>query len=77
MIQVSIPLIPADDGTLLIPADHVTTLLRRLAVDWTESMGIGDIHADERTVRDLSGVLTEVADQIDVECIAFASVPDP
>ncbi|MFF1413014.1 DUF6213 family protein [Streptomyces sp. NPDC058289] len=74
MIQMSIPLIPADDGALLIPADHVTALLRRLAADWLESERTGEMCGDERTVRDLAGVLTELADQIDVECIGFASV---
>lgn len=74
MIQMSIPLIPGDDGKLLIPADHVTCLLRSLAADWLEPARTGDIGGDERTVRDLAGVLTELADQIDVECIGFTSV---
>ncbi|MFD9301532.1 DUF6213 family protein [Streptomyces sp. NPDC060048] len=76
MIQVSIPLIPADDGMLLIPADHVTDLLRRLAADWLESTNTGEMRADEQTVLDLAGVMTELADQIDVECIGFASIPN-
>ncbi|MCJ0869768.1 DUF6213 family protein [Streptomyces sp. AP-93] len=73
MIQMSIPLIPADDGVLLIPADHVTGLLRCLAADWLESEHTGEMRGDEQTVRDLAGVLTELADQIDVECIGFTS----
>ncbi|MCX4775905.1 DUF6213 family protein [Streptomyces sp. NBC_01264] len=78
MIQMSIPLIPADDGALLIPADHVTGLLRRLSADWVESEHTGEMFGDERTVRDLAGVLTELADQIDVECIGFTSAaPHP
>lgn len=78
MIQMSIPLIPADDGALLIPADQVTDLLRRLAADWLESEHTGDMHGDEQTVRDLASVLTELADQIDVECIGFTSTaPHP
>lgn len=78
MIQMSIPLIPADDGVLLIPADHVTGLLRRLAADWLESENTGEMRGDEQTVQDLAGVLTELADQIDVECIGFTSVsPHP
>nr|WSX53645.1 DUF6213 family protein [Streptomyces sp. NBC_00974] len=75
MIQVSIPLVPADDGALLIPADHVTDLLRRLAADWVEATDSGDMRADERTVQDLARVMSELADQIDVECIGFASAP--
>ncbi|MEV8531519.1 DUF6213 family protein [Streptomyces sp. NPDC051211] len=75
MIQVSIPLIPAADGGLLIPADHVTALLRSLAADWLHSSESGELRADEQTVADLSGVLTELADQLDVECIGFASAP--
>ncbi|MFD5148286.1 DUF6213 family protein [Streptomyces sp. NPDC058401] len=78
MIQISIPLIPADDGALLIPADHVTGLMRRLATDWLESEHTGEMRGDEQTVRDLASVLTELADQIDVECIGFASAtPHP
>ncbi|APU43593.1 MULTISPECIES: DUF6213 family protein [Streptomyces] len=76
MIHVSIPLIPATDGVLLIPADHVTTLLRRLAADWVESAESGELRGDRQTAGDLSGVLTELADQIDVECIGFASALD-
>ncbi|MBT2448660.1 hypothetical protein J7F03_16490 [Streptomyces sp. ISL-43] len=76
MIQVSIPLIPADDGMLLIPADHVTALLRRLAGDWLETTDAGEMRGDEQTVLDLAGVLTELADQIDVECIGFTSAPN-
>ncbi|MET9319105.1 DUF6213 family protein [Streptomyces sp. NPDC003038] len=76
MIQVSIPLIPAADGGLLIPADHVTALLRRLAGDWVHSTDSGEMRADPQTVVDLAGVLTELADQIDVECIGFASTPE-
>lgn len=78
MIEMSIPLIPADDGVLLIPADHVTGLLRGLAADWLESEHTGDMRGDEQTVRDLANVLTELADQIDVECIGFTSAaPHP
>ncbi|MET9857477.1 DUF6213 family protein [Streptomyces sp. NPDC006450] len=78
MIQISIPLIPADDGALLIPADHVTDLLRRLAADWLAAEHSGEMRGDEQTVQDLASVLTELADQIDVECIGFASAaPHP
>ncbi|MGW0391269.1 DUF6213 family protein [Streptomyces sp. NPDC003042] len=76
MIQVSIPLIPADGGVLLIPAEHVTALLRGLAADWLHATEAGEMRGDEQTVMDLAGVLTELADQIDVECIGFASSPD-
>ncbi|MFF5445557.1 DUF6213 family protein [Streptomyces sp. NPDC012888] len=76
MIQVSIPLIPSGDGGLLIPADHVTTLLRRVAEDWQGSSDSGELTGDPQTVADLAGVLTELADQIDVECIGFASTPE-
>ncbi|MFI5761757.1 DUF6213 family protein [Streptomyces sp. NPDC051563] len=73
MIQMSIPLIPAEDGKLLVPAGHVTCLLRRLAADWLEPVRTGDARADEQTIEDLAGVLTELADQIDVECIGYTS----
>ncbi|MFF7178312.1 DUF6213 family protein [Streptomyces sp. NPDC008121] len=73
MIQMSIPLVPTADGGLLIPAGHVTALLRGLAVDWVEAGGSGEMRGDERTIRELAAVLTELADQVDVECIGFAS----
>lgn len=73
MIQLSIPLFPADDGGLLIPADHVTALLRQLAEDWLRATETGEMPADEETVSELADVLTELADQIDVECIGCAS----
>lgn len=73
MIQMSIPLIPADDGVLLVPADDVTGLLRSLAADWLESEHSGEMRGDEQTVLDLASVLTGLADQIDVECIGFTS----
>ncbi|MEU6215554.1 DUF6213 family protein [Streptomyces sp. JL4002] len=76
MIQVSIPLFPTGDGMLLIPAEHVTTLLRHLAADWVDSTERGELHGDPQTARDLSGVLAELADQIDVECIGFSSALD-
>ncbi|MFG2982210.1 DUF6213 family protein [Streptomyces sp. NPDC048258] len=75
MIQVSIPLVPSADGVLLIPADHVTELLRSLAADWLHSTDSGEMRGDAQTVLDLAGVLDQLADQIDVECIGFASAP--
>ncbi|MET9434956.1 DUF6213 family protein [Streptomyces sp. NPDC006551] len=76
MIQMSIPLVPTADGGLLIPAGHVTALLRGLAADWVRSGSSGEMRGDEQTIRDLAAVLTELADQVDVECIGFASEKD-
>ncbi|MFD7258182.1 DUF6213 family protein [Streptomyces sp. NPDC059874] len=76
MIQVTIPLIPTAQGGPLIPADQVTALLRRIAVDWVHSVDTGEMAADAGTVQNLAEVLSELADSIDVECIAFTSVPD-
>ncbi|WP_406179152.1 DUF6213 family protein [Streptomyces sp. NBC_01006] len=75
MINVTIPLIPGDDGVPLIPADQVTALLRTIAVDWMQSADAGEPGVDRQTVDSLAGVLDELADSIDVECIAFASAP--
>ncbi|MFE6847720.1 DUF6213 family protein [Streptomyces sp. NPDC057686] len=75
MIQVTIPLIPGGDGIPLIPADHVTALLRTIAVDWVRSADTDDPSVDRQTVESLAGVLDELADSIDVECIALASAP--
>ncbi|MFB7051561.1 DUF6213 family protein [Streptomyces vinaceus] len=76
MIHVKIPLIPGEDGVPLIPADRVTALLRAIAVDWTNSEDDADPAVDRRTVDSLAGVLDELADSIDVECIAFTSAPE-
>lgn len=76
MIQITIPLIPASQGGPLIPADQVTALLRRIAVDWMRSTETGDMAADTQTVETLAGMLDELADSIDVECIAFTSAPE-
>ncbi|THA31876.1 DUF6213 family protein [Streptomyces sp. A1547] len=76
MIHVTIPLIPGDDGITLIPADRVTALLRTLAVDWMNSADVDDPAVDRQTVDSLAGVLDELADSIDVECIAFTSAPE-
>ncbi|WP_329376507.1 DUF6213 family protein [Streptomyces sp. NBC_01351] len=76
MIQVTIPLIPTAQGGPLIPSDQVTALLRRIAVDWVHSVEAGEMAADAATVHNLAEVLSELADSIDVECIAFTSVPD-
>ncbi|MFI6149734.1 DUF6213 family protein [Streptomyces sp. NPDC051109] len=76
MIHVTIPLIPGKDGVPLIPADQVTALLRTIAVDWMQAADAGDPAVDRQTVDGLAGVLDELADSIDVECIAFASAPE-
>ncbi|MFJ8018570.1 DUF6213 family protein [Streptomyces sp. NPDC096339] len=68
----SIPLVSASGGSLMIPADEVTALLRRIAVAWLRS-DEGDTELDPGTMRALAGVLGELADQIDVECIG--SIP--
>ncbi|MFD9355156.1 DUF6213 family protein [Streptomyces sp. NPDC060031] len=76
MIQVTIPLIPGGQSGPLIPADQVTALLRTIAVDWLRSADAADPAVDRETVDSLAGVLDELADSIDVECIAFASAPE-
>ncbi|MDX2296802.1 MULTISPECIES: DUF6213 family protein [Streptomyces] len=59
------------DGHLLLPADEVTELLRRLAALWIESAEAEDSELAPDTVAALVGALTEVADNIDAECIAL------
>jgi hypothetical protein len=60
-------------GHLLVPADQVTSLLRCLAAGWLQSTDTdtGDSGLDPPTVLALAAALTEVADQIDAECIAL------
>ncbi|MFG2873580.1 DUF6213 family protein [Streptomyces sp. NPDC048337] len=68
-MNASAPLALGDQ--LLIPADHLTGLLRRLAAEWLQATDAGETDLDPRTVEALARALSEVADQIDVECIAF------
>ncbi|MGW0362961.1 DUF6213 family protein [Streptomyces sp. NPDC002990] len=69
MMNVSVPLAPSPTGHLLVPADQVTGLLRRLAGEWLRTTDETDL--DPETVLALAGVLNVLADQLDVECIAF------
>ncbi|MFJ5707420.1 DUF6213 family protein [Streptomyces sp. NPDC093105] len=62
------------DGHLLLPAAEVTDLLRRLAALWIESAESDDSGLAPDTVAALVGALTEVADNIDAECIALMPV---
>ncbi|MEU9304786.1 DUF6213 family protein [Streptomyces sp. NPDC048269] len=69
-----VPLVWVVGGHLLMPAEQVTSLLRRLAAGWLQSTDAGEADLDPGTVMALAGALSEVADQIDVECIAFMPV---
>ncbi|MFD3542214.1 DUF6213 family protein [Streptomyces sp. NPDC058662] len=71
-----IPLIPTEEGGLLIPAEQVTGLLRSVAADWASAADGDAPDADPRTVLAMTEALTQLADQIDAECIACASRPD-
>ncbi|MFD3331484.1 DUF6213 family protein [Streptomyces sp. NPDC058700] len=76
----SIPLVYASRGELLIPATKVTGLLRRVAAGWLRSARAGDTELDTTTALALARQLSDLADQIDVECIAVrrpASEPPP
>lgn len=70
-MNASVPLISLPGGRLLIPADEVTSLLRRLASGWLHAVYEGESECDPGTTLGLAAVLVELADQIDVECIAF------
>ncbi|WCD90705.1 hypothetical protein KPP03845_107133 [Streptomyces xanthophaeus] len=70
-----IPLIPTEEGGLLIPAEQVTGLLRSLAADWAAAADLDILEADSETVLAMTEALTQLADQIDAECIAYASRP--
>ncbi|QNA77605.1 hypothetical protein C8250_042810 [Streptomyces sp. So13.3] len=66
---VTLPLIRDDDGHLYAPAHEVSALLRRLGASWHEWIERGVLDLDAETVDSLADSLTEVADQIDVQCI--------
>lgn len=69
-----VPLISTTSGQLLIPADQVTCLLRRLAAGWLHAVYESEAPLDPPTTLGLANVLAELADQIDAECIAFLPV---
>ncbi|MFH7594233.1 DUF6213 family protein [Streptomyces racemochromogenes] len=71
-----VPLVSVADGGLLIPADEVTALLRRLAGGWLQSVYDEETDLDPGTTLGLAGVLVELADQIDAECIGFMPLAD-
>ncbi|MFE6223153.1 MULTISPECIES: DUF6213 family protein [unclassified Streptomyces] len=64
------------DGHLLLPASEVTDLLRYLAALWVESAEADDSDLEPATVAALVGALSEVADNIDAECIALLPVKE-
>ncbi|MEU6237710.1 DUF6213 family protein [Kitasatospora sp. NPDC047058] len=75
MTKWSVPLISTTGDHLLVPADQVTRLFRQLAADWQGAADQDRTGLDPETLQVLAGVLTDLADRIDVECIAFASDP--
>ncbi|MGW6390277.1 DUF6213 family protein [Streptomyces sp. NPDC055103] len=64
------------DGHLLVPADQVTTLLRRLTDQWTQSAETAGSDLDPATVLALTEALRQTADKIDAECIALMPLTD-
>ncbi|MFF8378394.1 DUF6213 family protein [Streptomyces sp. NPDC015661] len=69
-------LVHVPGGPLLLPADEVTLLLRRLASRWLDSADDRDSGLEPETVEALVLSLTEVADRIDAECIALLPLSD-
>ncbi|MER7520315.1 DUF6213 family protein [Streptomyces sp. NPDC126499] len=59
------------DGHLLVPADQMTGLLRRVAAGWLQATDQGYEEHDPATVLALATGLMEIADQIDAECIGL------
>ncbi|MFI6158189.1 DUF6213 family protein [Kitasatospora sp. NPDC051170] len=75
--QFHLPVRRDQDGTLVVAADFVTGLLRGIAVTWQE-WAHGDLPGmDPDTAVGLGAVLADLADQLDVECIATASQAGP
>ncbi|MGW2302676.1 DUF6213 family protein [Streptomyces sp. NPDC001809] len=71
-----IPLVSASDDRLLVPAERVTGLLRGVAAGWLGAAERGESDLDPRTTLSLARSLSDLADQIDVECIAFMPARD-
>ncbi|MEV4430379.1 DUF6213 family protein [Streptomyces sp. R-07] len=75
-MNASVSLVHVPGGPLMLPADEVTGLLRRLASHWLHSAEAEDSGLEPETVQALVEALTEVADRIDAECIAIMPVRD-
>ncbi|AEW98558.1 DUF6213 family protein [Streptantibioticus cattleyicolor] len=58
------------DGQLHMPAADVARLLRSIAALWSEWTAAGEPELDRQTADTLAGTLTDVADQLDLACIA-------
>jgi hypothetical protein len=74
MTSVRIPMMWRSDSGVLVPADVLSTMLRQVAEELTEWPEQG---ADRTTVQAVQVLLSQVADQIDVDCIALTSEMDP
>ncbi|MER7671227.1 DUF6213 family protein [Kitasatospora sp. NPDC096128] len=59
-------------GARVVPADHVTGLLRGIAATWQDWAAGGVPGLDPATAAGLGAVLDHLADQLDVQCIAKA-----
>ncbi|MER5207769.1 DUF6213 family protein [Streptomyces sp. NPDC002825] len=70
-MNASMSLVHVPGGPLLLPADEVTLLLRRLASRWLDAADDLESGLEPETVEALVESLTEVADRIDAECIAL------
>jgi hypothetical protein len=69
-----IPMVWLVDGTLLVPAESLSGLVREVAA---EVSGWEDEGPDPATVQAVERMLQSLADQIDVDCIALVSRLDP
>ncbi|GAA2984313.1 hypothetical protein GCM10010519_18450 [Streptomyces lactacystinicus] len=75
--QFRLPVHRDQDGALVVPADFVTGLLRGIAATWQEWAHQDVPGMDPVTTTGLSAVLADLADQLDVECIATAGHAHP
>lgn len=62
-------LVCAPEGPPLAPSDQVTRLQRRRGAEWLRATDETDL--DPETVLALGGMINVLADQFDVDCVAF------
>lgn len=74
--QRHLPLVRHPDGELYAPAAAVTALLRGTGDQWQEWTRQGKARLDADTVAALRHALHDLADQLDVACIAHRTVRD-
>ncbi|WP_146258973.1 DUF6213 family protein [Streptomyces tateyamensis] len=72
----SVTVVATPEDGLLVPAGQLTALLRGLGAEWLRWGTDPQLGLDQATLQALARILTDLADQVDAECIGLASRTD-